>query len=69
MNDNFSAHPEPLSKDPLELLANAQDRASMLHSGLTALAQLLTGQLPGATLPAEPLAALVTILADSGEQP
>ena len=69
MNDNFSAHPEPSSKDPLELLGDAQDRAMMLHCGLTALAQLLTGQLPGATLQAEPLAALVTILADSGEPP
>ena len=61
MNDN--------GPTPLELLIDAQDRASMLHSGIIALAQLLTQQHPGATLSAEPLAALVTILADSGEQP
>ena len=61
MNDN--------GPTPLELLGAAEDRAMLLHAGITALAQLLTQQHPGATLSAEPLAALVTILADSGEQP
>lgn len=59
MNDNLSLMAEAI----------AEHRATLIRYSITALADLLTGQAPGITLNPEPLAALMQLIDQAGEQP